>query len=340
MKQKKINYRTTIPLLCCMLLGCVSIEPGDTDLSNPFENDYKVEIDRTKGLNGHPEIERLQDELEGSGRNNKKTILLSYSVKNKLSEMDSAYGKFILPFEVFSLGGVDLLGIPSDFMAQTVYMSAEVKNERGRTIGTYSSDGSAWHTVAMYYGYSSDNAIKMADVRSFNKALNNLYKNIEENKETLEFSSGLSLTNNDFDIVVRKLVNDIVASDSLHKNNGKYVLIISDIELDTKHDVDLDIFVKKLRVALQKENKVLMSTMVEDKMIMKSRELRNSSETNQSNVAKKNALSAPDISLTGRIVEKELSSEKSEYTIMLTINDLKEGLSLWEGEQSLIKQVK
>ena len=128
---------------------------------------------------------------------------------------------------------MDLLGIPSDFMAQTVYMSAEVKKERGRTIGTYSSDGSAWHTVAMYSGYSSDNAIKMADVRSFNKALNNLYKNIEKNKETIEFSSGLSLTNNDFDIVVRKLVNDIVASDSLHKKNGKYVLIISDIEFST-----------------------------------------------------------------------------------------------------------
>ena len=325
-------------ILACtfMLFGCVGIKTGDMDLDNPFENEYKIRIENSKGVNGHDDIERLSKDLEDAGINNRKTIKLSYSVKNKQSEMNSTYGKMVLPFEIFTLGAVDLLGIPSDFMAQTVYMNAKLENEQGRTISTYSSSGSAWHTVAMYYGYGFTDAKRMANVRAFNKALNELYQNINKENQ-IESSSGFNLTNKDCDTLVNNLVNDILASGSLDNTGEKYILIISDIKTDTIHDVDTDIFVKKLRIALQKENKVRMSTMTEDKMIMKSRELRRSSETNQTNVAKKNALSAPNISLTGMIVEKELSSDKSEYTIMLTINDLKNGISLWEGEQSLIK---
>ena len=332
-----MKYSIPLLLISTFLSGCVSIQPGDTDLENPFEKEYRVVVEDTKGLKGHDDIKSLQTELEKSGKNNKKTIKLSYSVKNKLSEMDSLYGKIVLPFEVLTLGIVDLLCVPSDFMAQTVYMDATVQNEQGRTIGRYSADGSAWHTVALYYGYTSGDAKKMADVRAFNKALSNLYENIENNQESVEKSSGLSLTNRDFDNLVRRLVSDIIEDGHLNKKGGKYVLTISDIEQDTKHDVDVDIFIKKLRVALQKENKVIMSTMAEDKMVMKSRELRKSSETDQETVAKQNTLTAPEISLTGKIVEKELSSDVSEYTVMLTINDLKKGTSLWEGERSIVK---
>ncbi|MGN0919736.1 MAG: hypothetical protein ACI4OR_03150 [Alphaproteobacteria bacterium] len=332
-----MRYSILVFLASTFLYGCVSIQPGDTDLDNPFEKEYKIKIEDAKGLKGHDDIQTLQSELEKSGKDNKKTIKLSYSVKNKLSEMDSTYGKIVLPFEVLTLGIIDVLGVPSDFTAQTVYMNATVQNEQGRTIGRYSSDGSAWHTVALYYGYSSKDAQRMADIRSFNKALNNLYQNIENNQESVEKSSGLSLINRDFDNLVNHLVNDIIESGSLNKKDGKYILTISDIIQDTKHNVDTEIFVKKLRIALQKENKVIMSTVSEDKMVMKSRELRKSRETNQTNVAQKNALTAPEISLTGRIVEKEISSDTSEYTIMLTINNLKKGISLWEGEQSIVK---
>lgn len=323
-----------------VLSSCVFIQEGDTDLDNPFEKEYRVKVEEANGVNGHHLIKSLQSELEKSGKDNKKIVKLSYSVKNKQSEMDSIYGKVILPFEIMTLGIVDLLGVPSDFVAQTVYMNAQVQNEHGRTIGTYSASGSAWHTVAMYYGYSAKDAKKLANVRSFNKALNNLYENIEDNKESRTVSAGYSLRNEDFDVLVRKLVGDISESGRLNKKSGKYVLAISDILTDTIHDVDVDIFVKKLRVALQKENKVIMSTFSEDKMVMKSRELRNSKETNQANVAKRNSLLAPEISLTGRIMERELPSDRSEYTVLLTISDLKQGTSIWEGEQSIVKNGK
>lgn len=319
--------------------GCASIQPGDMDLDNPFESEYRVTIENAKGTKGHSDIVALEKQLKNSGQKNAKRVKLSYSVKNKLSEMNSTYGSIILPFEIFTLGALDLIGVPSDFMAQTVYMNGEVLNERGRTIGTYSSSGSAWHTVAVYYGYSFIGAQRMADVRAFNKALNNLYEEIQENNEHTEVSTDLLLTNSDFDRIVTALVNDIIESGALNKSNGKYILAISDIELDTEHDVDLDIFEKKLRIALQKEKKVIMSTMTEDALIMKSRQLRQSKEVSKENVAAKNSLVAPEISLTGSIVEKVISSNEVQYTIMLTINDLKKGTSLWEGEKTIKKVV-
>ena len=323
-------------LLC--LTGCANIQTGDTDLDNPFEKEYKIKIADVKGSNGHYEIQKFEEALKISGKDNKKTIKLSYSVKNKLSQMKSTYGAIVLPFEIFTVGTLDLLGMPSDFISQTIYMNADIVNEKGRTIGSYSSSGSAWHTVAMYYGYRTKDAMTMADVRAFNKALNNLYEKIENNSETLNTSVGLILNNTDLDKIVNSLVSDIIDSGALNKSSGKYVLAISDIDLDTKHPVDKEVFIKKLRIALQKEKKVTISTMKEDSLIMKSRELRKSKETNQENVASKNSLVAPEISLTGSIIEKDISDSKVEYTIMLTINDLKKGTSLWEGEKTIQKE--
>jgi len=325
-------------LLSTALTGCTLLQEGDTDLENPFKRKYNIQVEEANGVNGHDVIARLQEELEQKNEKAKKTIKLSYSVKNKISEMGSTYGTIVLPFEILSLGTLNLLGLPSDFIAQTVYMNATVLNEKGRTIGSYSGKGSAWHTVAVYYGYPFGAARIMADVRAFNKALDDLYGNIENKEEqNARENIGLSLSNADFDNIISDLVSDIISSGSLNKKNGKFILAISDIQVDTMHEIDVNIFVKKLRIALQKEKKVTMSTFQEDKMVMKSRELRQSQEINQKNVASRNTLAAPDISLTGSIVENKISSNKSEYTVMLTIHDLKQGVSIWEGEKTIIK---
>ena len=332
------GYSALILMLAACLSGCVSVYPEDTELENPFEGKYSVEVVEARGAKGHSVIQSIQDSLDKPDKNASKKIKLSYSVKNKVSEMDSIYGKIVLPFEIVTLGILDLLGMPSDFVAQTVYMNATVYDAKGRELGDYSGTGRAWHTVAVYYGYSSKDAQKLADARAFNKALSDLYDKIENNDSTREKSTGRALTSRDFDSVVNHLVRSIVDSGKLDKKKGKYILAISDIDTDTIHDVDTDVLIKKLRIALQKENKVIMSTMSEDKMIMKTRELRNSEETNQGTIAKKNSLAAPDISLTGKIVEKELSGGESEYIFMFTINNLEEGVSLWEGEKSIIKE--
>lgn len=326
--------------LLLVLTGCVHIQPGDADLDNPFGKDYVIQVDHARGVKGHVHMQAMQDELEDdSSQNGKKIVNLSYSVKNKLSEMDSLYGAVMLPFEILTVGIIDLLGIPSDFVAQTVYMDAVVQNEKGLELGRYSATGRAWQTVAVYYGYDKEDALKMADARAFNKALNELYEKIEENDaDDEEKSEGLTLTTRDLDKVVKRLVDEIIRRGELDKKKDKYVLAIGNITAKTKHDLDDDLFVRKLRIALRKAGKVQVSTMDEEKEINgKLRELRKSEEVDQRTVIKANTAVSPNVTLSGKIEEKVVSSSESEYIFKLTISDSSGEIALWEVAESYHK---
>lgn len=151
----------------------------------------------------------------------------------------------------------------------------------------------------------------------------------------------------DFEKAATEAVEDMLASGAVsNPNGGRYIMVVSRISNDTMQRIDTDQLTKKIRVSLLRSGKVVTTTAVglngaEDEMNMAARELRNSEEFDQSGVQKKGTLQAPDLSLSGKILQKNHSlgdEQQVEYYIQLSLTDLASGLAFWEGETPIIKR--
>lgn len=163
---------------------------------------------------------------------------------------------------------------------------------------------------------------------------------IDIENDSTERAAGLEYR--DFESSARSMVSEILASGNLNKpSGGRYVLIISRIANDTMQRIDVDQLSKKIRIELINSGKVAVTNMEEDSRVMQSRQLRQSREVNQATVAKKGALIAPELSLSGKITQREFivsGDKRIEYTFALSITSIDTGLTLWEGEKTIIKR--
>lgn len=158
----------------------------------------------------------------------------------------------------------------------------------------------------------------------------------------------MALEYRDFEQAAHNSVSKMLLSGAVENpKGGRYVLAISRISNDTMQRIDTDLLVKKIRVELLNSGKVVVSNAIglngaEDPMVMKARQLRKSQEFNQGNVAKKASLVAPDLSLSGKIIQRnlEVNSRKNrvEYYFQLSLTDLNSGVALWETEEPIIKE--
>lgn len=161
-------------------------------------------------------------------------------------------------------------------------------------------------------------------------------------------ASIMGLDYRDFEQAASEAVNDMIASGAVSKpDGGRYVLVISRILNDTMQNIDTDQLVKKIRVELLRSGKVVTTTAVglngaEDPMVAAARKLRKSKEVNQRGVARKGQIIAPDLSLSGKILQRtnriDSSTDQVEYFFMLTLTDINTGLAFWEGETPIIKR--
>jgi len=171
--------------------------------------------------------------------------------------------------------------------------------------------------------------------------------NIDMNNDTGGAVMGLDYR--DFAATAQDLTESVIASGALNKpDGGRYVLAISRITNDTMQHIDTDQLVKKIRVGLLKSGKVIVTTAVsangaEDDMAMQVRkDLRGNDEFKQSTVAKKGTMIAPDLSLSGKIIQKNIKmdsdTQRAEYYFQMSLTDINTGLALWEDEKVIGKQ--
>ena len=161
-------------------------------------------------------------------------------------------------------------------------------------------------------------------------------------------SQVMGLDYRDFNEAASKAIQSMLMSGALDKKNGdRYVLAISRIKNDTMQHIDTDQLIKKIRVELLKSGKVVVTTAVgangaEDKMSKQARELRNDDEFNQNTVQKKGTMVAPDMSLSGKILQRNVAmddgKQQVEYYFMLSLTEIKTGLAWWEGETIIGKR--
>jgi uncharacterized protein (TIGR02722 family) len=136
-------------------------------------------------------------------------------------------------------------------------------------------------------------------------------------------------------------VNDLLASGALDRvPNPPAVLAISRIVNNTGQQIDTDLLVKKIRVAVLNSGKALTTTTLglggtaEDPM---AKGLQQENEfMNDQKVTRK-----PDFTLSGKIIETTAragSTRQSTYSFQLSLTDSKTGLATWEGEKEITKQ--
>lgn len=159
----------------------------------------------------------------------------------------------------------------------------------------------------------------------------------------------MGLDYRDFQGAAQDMIESMLASGAVDKKDGKrYVLAVSRIVNDTMQHIDTDLLVKKIRVGLLQSGKVVVTTAVglegaEDEMSMHAREsLRGNAEFDQKTVAKKGVMIAPELSLSGKIIQRNIrvdsKTQRVEYYFQMSLTEIKTGLAYWEDERIVAKR--
>ncbi len=151
----------------------------------------------------------------------------------------------------------------------------------------------------------------------------------------------------DFEYAAKRAIDSFL-SNRLSKKPGTdapWVMTISRIRNDTLQNIDTDQLVKKIRIALLNSGRVITTTAVaaggpEDAMNVQVRELSESDLFNQDTVAKRGTMVAPELSLSGKILQRENrvgGKQQVDYYFQLTVTNLDTGLAYWEFEEVIAK---
>ena len=124
------------------------------------------------------------------------------------------------------------------------------------------------------------------------------------------------------------------------------IVAISDIVNDTTQKVDVEALSRELTRAMRKSGKFRLTMAIArsggsvDSLINDSRKLRNDKEFNQYTTVEEGTLSAPSLSLSGRIgqtIHRMGKNKKVDYYILLTLTDIKTGEVVWDNQKDISK---
>ena len=157
----------------------------------------------------------------------------------------------------------------------------------------------------------------------------------------------MGIDHTDFEKAASDAVESLLSSGSLERpGGGRYVVAMGKVINDTTQRIDTALLTKKIRIAMLKSGKAVITTAVaaggaEDPMSHDVRELRENDEFAQNTIAKKGTLLAPDMSLSGKIIQRNIKTTDNkqlvEYYFQLTLTQLQTGLAFWEDEININK---
>ncbi|MDR0803946.1 MAG: penicillin-binding protein activator LpoB [Rickettsiales bacterium] len=130
---------------------------------------------------------------------------------------------------------------------------------------------------------------------------------------------------------------------------GDPVIAMGRMTNDTSQRIDTDVLIKKIRTTLVNSGRAQIATNFtgEDSTSDAVRAKRANAEYDASSIAARGTLVAPNLSLSGKMIQRNLKIEtgwfdrrdaRVEYYLQLTLTNIKTGLSVWESEQPIIKE--
>lgn len=158
----------------------------------------------------------------------------------------------------------------------------------------------------------------------------------------------------DWEKTAENMTKSMIASGALQRQKNP-VIAVGRVTNDTMQRFDTDILVKKIRTTLLSSGKAQVTTgfrnasVAEDETTHNVRDTRGNAEYDASTIAEQGTLVAPNMSLTGKMIQRNLkvdtcwlcaSKERVEYYLQMTLSDVRTGLSVWEDEQPIIKEGK
>ena len=171
---------------------------------------------------------------------------------------------------------------------------------------------------------------------------------LNNEKEVATMQDVMELEYRDWTKTAETMTESMLKSNAFRKVQNP-VIAMGPIVNATQQRFDTDILTKKIRTTLLKSGTAQIATNFsgEDRTTEKMRSMRNNAEYNQETIAKTGTLIAPNMSLSGKMLQRNLKLESGwfssvdtrvEYYLQLTLTDLKTGLSVWEDEQPIIKE--
>ncbi|MBO7644928.1 MAG: penicillin-binding protein activator LpoB [Alphaproteobacteria bacterium] len=172
---------------------------------------------------------------------------------------------------------------------------------------------------------------------------------LNDSREVDRMQNVMELEYRDWTNTAEKMTKSMIDSGVLNQT-PKPIVAISDIKNDTAQRFDPDILTKKIRTTLMKSKAVQFTTNFTGEDVTSTQiriNLRNNDEYDKSTIPNKGTLIAPNMSLSGKMLQRNLELESGwfsstdtrvEYYLQLTLTDLKTGLSIWEDEQPIIKE--
>lgn len=124
------------------------------------------------------------------------------------------------------------------------------------------------------------------------------------------------------------------------------VLAISDVINDTMQHFSTQELTRKITRDMRNSGKFILTAAFagsggsKDSMINSVRKARDNEEVNQYSVVEKGKIIAPELSLSGSIIQRNVkvgSKTRVDYFFLLTLTDLKTGLVVWDNEVNIIK---
>ena len=124
------------------------------------------------------------------------------------------------------------------------------------------------------------------------------------------------------------------------------VLAISNVINDTMQHFSTEELTRKITRDMRNSGKFILTMAFagsggsEDAMLDSVRNARKNDEVNQYGVPEKGKIIAPELSLSGKIIQRNTkvkSKQRVDYFFLLTLTDLKSGLVVWDNEVNIIK---
>ena len=163
---------------------------------------------------------------------------------------------------------------------------------------------------------------------------------LDNQREVSSMQNVMELEYRDWTSTAEKMTKSMLTSGAFSRVKNP-VIAMGTIKNDTMQRFDTDILIKKIRTSFRN------GKAAEDETTYAMRQTRDNAEYDSSTIAQKGTLVAPNMSLSGKMIQRNLKLDSGwfssvdtrvEYYLQLTLTDLKTGLSVWEDEQPIIKE--
>lgn len=161
----------------------------------------------------------------------------------------------------------------------------------------------------------------------------------------------MGLDYRDFNQAATEMIGSLIQSGALHKTGGgRYVVATGRIVNDTMQRIDTDQLMAKIEEELMNSGLVAMTSAVggegaPDEMVHQMRDIRESGSEDEfaaDTLPGKRQLIAPELSMSGKILQRNLSYDKNrqqvEYYFQLKLTDITTGLRFWQKEKVIGKR--